>query len=39
MAPTPGNLQLADLADQASRDLGSGPVVAGDPGARGGGDV
>ena len=39
MAPTPGNQQLAGLADQASRDLGFGPVVAGDPGARGGGDV
>ena len=39
MAPTPGNQQLAGLADQASRDLGFGLVVAGDPGARGGGDV
>lgn len=39
MAPTPGNQKLADLADQASRDLGFGPVVAGDPGARGAGDV
>ena len=39
MAPTPGNQQLAALADRASRDLGFGPVVAGDPGARGAGDV
>jgi glutamate carboxypeptidase len=39
MAPTPGNQRLAALADQASRDLGLGPVVAGDPGARGAGDV
>jgi glutamate carboxypeptidase len=39
MAPTPGNQKLADLADQASRDLGYGPVVAGDPGSRGAGDV
>ncbi|MDO7883772.1 M20/M25/M40 family metallo-hydrolase [Hymenobacter cheonanensis] len=39
MPPTPGNQQLAALADQASRDLGFGPVVAGDPGARGAGDV
>jgi glutamate carboxypeptidase len=39
MPPTPGNQRLATLADQASRDLGLGPVVAGDPGARGAGDV
>lgn len=39
MAPTPGNQKLAEVADQASRDLGFGPVVAGDPGARGAGDV
>jgi glutamate carboxypeptidase len=39
MPPTPGNQRLAALADQASRDLGFGPVVAGDPGARGAGDV
>lgn len=39
MAPTPGNQKLADLANQASRDLGLGPVVAGDPGSRGAGDV
>ena len=39
MPPTPGNQQLAALADQASRDLGLGPVVAGDPGARGAGDI
>lgn len=39
MAPTPGNQRLAALADQTSRDLGFGPVAAGDPGARGGGDI
>ena len=39
MAPTPGNQKLALLADQASRDLGYGPVAAGDPGARGAGDI
>ena len=39
MPPTPGNQRLADLANQASRDLGLGPVVAGDPGSRGAGDI
>ncbi|WP_035559402.1 M20/M25/M40 family metallo-hydrolase [Hymenobacter sp. IS2118] len=39
MAPTAGNQQLAALADQTSRDLGFGPVAAGDPGSRGGGDI
>lgn len=39
MPPTPGNQRLADLASQASRDLGYGPVVAGDPGSRGAGDI
>ena len=39
MAPTPGNQRLAALADQASRDLSLGPVVAGDPGSRGAGDI
>jgi glutamate carboxypeptidase len=39
MAPTPGNQRLAALLDQASRDLGLGPVAAGDPGSRGAGDI
>jgi glutamate carboxypeptidase len=39
MAPTPGNQRLAALVDQASRDLGLGPVAAGDPGSRGAGDI
>ena len=39
MAPTAGNQKLAVLADQPSRDLGFGPVAAGDPGSRGGGDI
>ncbi|GAB2701639.1 peptidase M20 [Hymenobacter frigidus] len=39
MAPTAGNQRLAALADQCSHDLGLGPVAAGDPGARGAGDI
>ncbi|OGX86886.1 M20/M25/M40 family metallo-hydrolase [Hymenobacter glacialis] len=39
MAPTPGNQKLAALADQTSRDLGHGPVAAGNPGSRGAGDI
>ena len=39
MPPTPGNQRLAALTDQASRDLSLGPVAAGDPGARGAGDI
>ncbi|RYY19293.1 MAG: M20 family peptidase [Cytophagaceae bacterium] len=39
MPPTPGNQKLADLASQASRALGLGAVAAGDPGARGAGDI
>ena len=39
MAPTPGNQKLAALADQASRDLGYGPVTTSDPGSRGAGDI
>jgi len=39
MPPTPGNQRLADLTDQVSRDLGFGPVQAGDPGSRGAGDI
>ncbi|WP_317196106.1 M20/M25/M40 family metallo-hydrolase [Hymenobacter siberiensis] len=39
MAPTLGNQKLAALADQASRDLGFGPVTTSDPGSRGAGDI
>ena len=39
MAPTPGNQKLAALADQASRDLGYGPVTTSDPASRGAGDI
>lgn len=39
MPPTAGNQKLAALTDQVSRDLGFGPVQAGDPGARGAGDI
>jgi glutamate carboxypeptidase len=39
MPPTQGNLALLKVLDQASRDLGFGPVEAYDPGARGAGDI
>ncbi len=39
MAPTDGNYALLGVLDQASRDLGFGPVPALDPGERGAGDV
>lgn len=39
MAPTPGNYELLAQLDQASRDLGFGPVTAYDPKARGAGDI
>ncbi len=39
MAVTPANLALQRAYDQVSQDLGMGPVVAGDPGSRGSGDV
>jgi glutamate carboxypeptidase len=39
MAPTPGNRRLLALYDQASRDLGFGPVVAVDPSRAGAADV
>lgn len=39
MPPTPGNLQLVQLVSKASMALGYGPVLAGDPGARGAGDI
>ena len=39
MTPVPGNYQLLKQLDQASRDLGSGPVEALDPGERGAGDI
>jgi glutamate carboxypeptidase len=39
MAPTPGNRELLALYDQASRDLGFGPVTAVDPRNAGAADV
>ncbi len=39
MTPVQGNYDLLKLLDQASRDLGSGPVEALDPGDRGAGDI
>jgi len=39
MTPVDGNYQLLKQLDQASRDLGFGPVEALDPGDRGAGDI
>jgi glutamate carboxypeptidase len=39
MAPTAGNQRLLAMYDQASRDVGSGPVVAVDPSRAGAADV
>ena len=39
MPPTPGNYKLLAVLDSVSRDLGSGPIEALDPGRRGAGDI
>lgn len=39
MPPTPGNTALVKLVHETSMALGYGPVTAGDPGARGAGDI
>lgn len=39
MAPTEGNNKILSLINQVSIDLGVGPTKAGDPGARGAGDI
>ncbi|HVU56629.1 MAG TPA: M20/M25/M40 family metallo-hydrolase [Puia sp.] len=39
MEPTPGNLGLVAQLDKITRDMGIGGTVAGDPGARGAGDI
>src|SRR4029079_5403175 len=39
MAPTEGNNKILAVISQVSIDLGMGPAVAGDPGARGAGDI
>jgi glutamate carboxypeptidase len=39
MEPTPGNLRLVTQLDKTTRAMGIGETVAGDPGARGAGDI
>lgn len=39
MEPTKGNRALVHVLDKVSRDMGIGPVKAGDPGKRGAGDI
>jgi len=39
MEPTAGNLALVAQLDKVTRDMGIGETVAGDPGARGAGDI
>ena len=39
MAPTDGNRKLLAMYDQASRDVGAGPVAAVDPDRAGAADV
>ena len=39
MAPTAGNDKILAVIDQVSKDLGMGPATAGNPGARGAGDI
>ncbi|HEX9512440.1 MAG TPA: M20/M25/M40 family metallo-hydrolase [Puia sp.] len=39
MEPTPGNLRLVTQVDKVTKDMGIGNTVAGDPGARGAGDI
>ncbi|MDO6434826.1 M20/M25/M40 family metallo-hydrolase [Flavitalea sp. BT771] len=39
MEPTPGNLGLVAQLDKVTRDMGIGETIAGDPGARGAGDI
>jgi glutamate carboxypeptidase len=39
MEPTPGNLRLVEEVSKVTVDMGLGPTTAGDPGARGAGDI
>ena len=39
MEPTPGNLRLVMQVDKITKDMGIGNTFAGDPGARGAGDI
>lgn len=39
MEPTAGNLRLVEVVNKISKDMGIGETIAGDPGARGAGDI
>jgi glutamate carboxypeptidase len=39
MEPTAGNYNLVSYLDKITRDMGIGATLAGDPGARGAGDI
>ena len=39
MEPTRGNQALANIISEVNRSLGFGPVITGDPGSRGAGDI
>lgn len=39
MEPTPGNLQLVQMTDRVTKDIGLGETTACDPGIRGAGDI
>jgi glutamate carboxypeptidase len=39
MEPTAGNMKLVEVVNRISKDMGIGETVAGDPGARGAGDI
>jgi len=39
MEPTPANLQLVEQLNKTTQDMGIGETLAGDPGARGAGDI
>jgi glutamate carboxypeptidase len=39
MPPTAGNLRLVSVVSRVTTDLGLGPTIGGDPGARGAGDI
>ncbi|MBL8514153.1 MAG: hypothetical protein JNJ55_09215 [Betaproteobacteria bacterium] len=39
MAPTPGNIRLAEIYSETSRAAGLGAITVSDPGSRGAGDV
>jgi glutamate carboxypeptidase len=39
MSPTEGNMEILEILDQVSQDMGFGSVQAYDPGQRGAGDI